>query len=186
MFWPKVKDWCVVIRRHFILKLFPILKFSFFIFLSLIIYFIYYKIWHKIDGEMTYLLYVLLSFIFIIVNYAFIKFILDIIEYYNDLIIVSDDHIFIIKSSLILKDDLEIIDSYRVMKTDAYCHWFLANIFWYWNLVIEQQKDDVRVFHFIPSPYKVLKILRDQKKFVLDERKKKYIVTDENNNKELH
>ena len=100
--------------------------------------------------------------------------------------IIQDDHVAIIKASLILKDDIEIIDSYRVMKIDAFCRWFFSNILWYWNLVIEQQKDDVRTFHFIPDPYKVLELLREQKQNVLDERKKKYIVTDDDNNKQLY
>jgi len=177
---------CSIIKKHFILLLFSILKFIFFLLLSYIIYYIYILMSINIIESNLYIKYILFFAIFIILNYSFVKFILDIIEYNNNLIIIQKDHIIILKASLILQDDIEIIDSYRVMKVDAFCHWIIANIIWYWNLIIEQQKDDVRVFHFIPTPFKVLKILREQKKNVLDERKKKYIVSNENNNIELH
>ena len=182
----KVIGDCTVIKRHFILLLFSILKFFFFLFITGFIYYIYVLLWNKLESEISYFMYILLGFVFILLNYTFIKFILDLIEYHNNLIIIQDDHIVIIKSSLFFKDDFEIIDSYRVMKIDSFCHWFIANVLGYWNLVIEQQKDDVRTFHFIPEPFKILKLLRDQKDYVLNERKKKYIVTWEDNNIELH
>jgi len=177
---------CTIIKKHFILLLFSILKFIFFLFLSFIIYKIYILLWDKLIWDNFYIKYILFFFIFVLLNYSFLKFILDIIEYNNNLIIIQKDHIIILKASLILQDDIEIIDSYRVMKVDAFCHWILSNLLWYWNLVIEQQKDDVRVFHFIPTPFKILKTLREQKELVLLERKKKYIVSDENHNIELH
>lgn len=187
MFWNKKDDKnCTVIKRHFILLLFSILKFIFFVLLGLTILYVYIYLDNKSDWDHGFFMHILLFFIFVILNYAFIKFVLDIIEYYNNLIIIQDDHIVILKASLMLKDDIEVIDSYRVMKVDAFCHWFIANIVSYWNLVIEQQKDDVRVFHFIPRPFEVLKKLREQKEFVLNERKKKYIVADEENNIELY
>jgi hypothetical protein len=46
-------------------------------------------------------------------------------------------------------------------------------------LIIEQQKDDVRTFHFVPKPYKILLIIKKQRDAVLEERKKKYIISEE-------
>lgn len=86
-----------------------------------------------------------------------------IIEYYNDLIILHKDQIIILKSSLILKDDMEIIDIHKVMKIDWFKRGILQNILWYGNIVIEQQKNDVRIFHFISKPHNILKLLRIQK-----------------------
>ncbi len=185
-FQVKCDNNCSIIKKHFILLLFSISKFIFFLLLSFIIYKIYTLVDTKLVWSNLYIKYILFFAIFVILNYSFIKFILDVIEYNNNLLIIKNDHIIILKASLILQDDIEIIDSYRVMKVDAFCRWIVSNIFWYWNLVIEQQKDDVRVFHFIPTPFKVLKILRQQKEKVLNERKKKYIVSDLNNNIELH
>lgn len=173
---------CSIIKKHFILLLFSIFKFIFFLILAFIVYKIYAIFWEKLNWDNLYIKYILFFAIFTFINYSFIKLILDIIEYNNNLLIIQKDHIIILKASLILQDDIEFIDSYRVMKIDAFCRWFLANIVWYWNLVIEQQKDDVRVFHFIPRPFRIVKKLREQKDIVLKERKKKYIITDEKNN----
>jgi len=34
------------------------------------------------------------------------------------------------------------------------------------NLIIEQQRDELRVLHFIPAPYKVYQLLREKNSFV--------------------
>jgi hypothetical protein len=47
----------------------------------------------------------------------------------------------------------------RVTKFDAYLDWFIANLLWYWTLVIEQNRDNVREIKFFPEPYKAIKIL---------------------------
>ena len=65
------------------------------------------------------------------------------------------------------------------MKVDGYSRGLMQNIFWFWNLIIEQQKDDSKVYHFIPKPYKILMIIQKQRDRLLDERKKKYIVPEE-------
>lgn len=176
MMYYTYKDDCTIIRRHFILILFDLLKFIFFIAVWAIIYTIHFNFLMGKEHNLLYLEYLLFAFVFIIINYAFIKFILALIEYYNNLIIIKDDQLIILKCSLILQDDVEVIDAYRVMKLDCYARWILANMLGYWNLIIEQQKDDVRTCHFVPRPYTILKILKDQRENVLQDRRKKYIV----------
>lgn len=84
-----------------------------------------------------------------------------------------------IKCSLLFRDDIEIIDAYRIMKVDGYSRGLMQNIFWFWNLIIEQQKDDSKVYHFMPKPYRILLIIQKQRDNLLADRKKKYIVPEE-------
>jgi hypothetical protein len=71
------------------------------------------------------------------------------------------------------------------MKVDGYSRGFFANVLWYGNIIIEQQKDDVRVFHFIPHPHKILMIIKRQRESVLEERKKKYFISETENNLDI-
>jgi hypothetical protein len=41
-------------------------------------------------------------------------------ENYNEMMIIHNDQIIMIKASLILMDDIEIIDAYRLMKIDSF------------------------------------------------------------------
>jgi len=68
------------------------------------------------------------------------------------------------------------------MKVDVFMRGIFANILGYGNLIIEQQRDDVRMFHFVPKPYEILLVIRKQREGVLNDRKSKYLVT----NKEDH
>lgn len=154
------------------------MKFIFFILLSFFLYWLSFKV-TKAYPDIEYINVIFFWFVFFTLNYAFISLILSVIYYYFDLIVVYKDQIVMIKCSLILRDDIEIVDAYRIMKVDGYSRGFFANIFWYWNLIIEQQKDDVRIFHFIPKPYKILLIIKKQRDAVLEERKKKYIISGE-------
>lgn len=62
-----------------------------------------------------------------------------------------------------MKDDLEIIDLKKVMKVDMTRRWIFANVLGFWHMVVEQQKNDVRIFHFIPKPYIVLRNLEKRR-----------------------
>lgn len=167
-----------VLRRHIILPIIRTLKFIFFILLSFFLYWLSFKV-TQLYPDIEYINIIFFAFVFFTLNYAFISLILSVIYYYFDLIVIYKDQIVMIKCSLILRDDIEIVDAYRIMKVDWYSRGFFANIFWYWNLIIEQQKDDVRIFHFIPKPYKILLIIKKQRDAVLEERKKKYIISEE-------
>lgn len=154
------------------------MKFVFLIGLSFFLYWLSFKVIASYP-DIPYLNVIFFLFVFWTLNYAFISLILSFIYYYFDLIVIYKDQIVMIKCSLILRDDIEIVDAYRVMKVDWYSRGFFANIFWYGNLIIEQQKDDVRIFHFVPKPYKILLIIKKQRDAVLEERKKKYIISEE-------
>nr|MDD3720365.1 hypothetical protein [Candidatus Gracilibacteria bacterium] len=112
------------------------------------------------------------------------------IEYNNNIIIVYRDHIYIIRSSLILIDDIEVLDPYRIMRMDVVCHGLISNLLDYGNLIIEQQQDEtkegIRTFHFVPNPYKLLSIIKEQRRRVVDDRRKKYIVSSEGVEKEIN
>jgi len=107
--------------------------------------------------------YLIFPLILVLVNYAFIKLVLWYIKFYNDLLIIHEWHLIVIKSSLLFKDNIEFIDVNKITKLDTYCSWLTPNILSFWNLVIEQQRDELRKFHFVPYPFKALKLLQDEK-----------------------
>ena len=83
-------------------------------------------------------------------------------RYYNKLFIIAKDRIILIEGSLILQEDTEVMDLSKVMKVDVSCHGFFANVFNFGSLTIEQQKNEVRIIHFVPDPYHILRIIREK------------------------
>lgn len=69
-------------------------------------------------------------------------------------------------STLILREDLEIMDLTKVMKIDVEVHGIFASMFGYGHLIMEQQKDEVRVIHFMPNPYRVWQILKENTSYI--------------------
>ena len=163
-----------IVRRHFITIFAKIVKAVFFLIIALILY--YFTMSFKIDLWVDITHYVLLPIILILTIYWFIKIIFAFWENNNEILIIYNDQIIIIKASLILMDDIEVIDAYRLMKIDSFAEWFWANLLGYWNIVLEQQKDNVRIFHFVAKPYKILALLKEQRNKVLDDRRKKYLM----------
>ncbi len=168
-----------IVRRHFITLFAKTVKASFFIIIWLIIYYLILNYWINLWNEITH--YIALPIIIVLISYWFLKLIFAFWENYNEMLIIHNDQIIIIKASLILMDDIEIIDAYRLMKIDSYADWFWANLLGYWNIVLEQQKDNVRIFHFVAKPYKILALLKEQRNNVLDDRRKKYLMNKTDN-----
>jgi len=156
-------DWYTIIRRNLLLLMVKIVKSLFFLVVVILVYYFSNKYIDLLQA-IEWLKYFSFTVVFLFLNYAFLNLISSIIEYYNDLIILHDDQIIILKSSLLLKDDMEIIDIHKVVKIDWYKRGLLQNILGYWNIVIEQQQNDIRIFHFISKPHKILNILREQKR----------------------
>lgn len=155
-------NWFILIKRNILLLVVKILKSIFFIFTSIVIFYFSILFFDKLSN-IDWLKYVSFIIIFLLTNYAFLNLISSIVEYYNDLIILHEDQIIILKSSLLLNDDMEVIDIDNVIKLDGYKRWILQNILGYWDIIIEQQKNELRVFHFISNPHQMLKILKFQK-----------------------
>ena len=164
-----------IIRRHWIVLLFKYLKTILFLILAGILFFIATSFSIVLWDEIKYLL--LFPSIFILVNYAFFKLVLWYIKFYNDLLVIHDGQLIVIKSSLLFMDNIEFIDINKITKLDTYCRWLIPNIMWFWNLVAEQQRDEVRTFHFVPEPFRALQILKDEKQWTIEERKKTYMVS---------
>ncbi|HBB27152.1 TPA: hypothetical protein DCZ36_01485 [Candidatus Gracilibacteria bacterium] len=162
-----VEENYTIITRHFIYFLYLVAKFLFLIVIVGILFaslLVYKQDLNKDASDMVN--YVFFPVIFLLVNYGFIQLILGIIRYYNRLVIIVRDKFIILNSSLILQEDLEIMDLGKVMKIDVECHGLFANIFGYGHLIMEQQKDEVRTIHFIPHPYKVWQILRENTTYI--------------------
>lgn len=123
-----------------------------------------YSVQDSIPSDIVH--YVLFPIAFLLVNYAFVKLLLDIVKYENKLVIILRDKLIMLSSSLLFQEDLEIMDVGKIMKIDVECHGILANVFGFGNLILEQQKDEVRVLHYIPNPYKVFQIFREKTNYI--------------------
>lgn len=161
-----IKDGVTIVRKHGIILFFRKVKFVFWLLGSSIVYYVSLVYRESIGEEVVY--FILFPLIFLFLNYAFIKLILSYIIYYYRLFILYENHIIIIKSSWFLMDDLEVIDIHKVMKIDSYSRWFLSNLFGYGSILVEQQKNEIRTFHFMPDPYKILEIFKQHKELFKD------------------
>lgn len=179
----------IIIRRHFILLLFKIAKFIFLLIISFFLYWLQFKYWAIISADITSINYIVFGICFMLVNYAFIGFIVYIIEYLNKLIIITNEEIIFIRSTLLLKDDVEVLDLYRVMSIDSFSHWLVANIFNYWTVIIEQQQtekmENTKRLYFIPSPQKFISLIKEKKLKIVTERKNRYIINKDDKIKEI-
>lgn len=148
-----------IIKRHSIV---PILIFARFI-LIFLIWLVLAHFWVSWWEQNAIYYSIEIIIVSLILNYAFYKLVIWLIWYYNNLIIFIWNKIIFINASLIMKDDLEIIDLKKVMKVDMTRRWIFANVLGFWHMVVEQQKNDVRIFHFIPKPYIVLRNLEKRR-----------------------
>jgi hypothetical protein len=121
---------------------------------------------YKNDIPADLIRYFVFPVVLVLANYAILQFALNVVKYYNKLVIVVRDRIIIITSSLILKEDIEILELSKVMKIDVECHGLLANVLNYGSLIIEQQKNDVRIMHLVPDPFTVLRIIREKTNYL--------------------
>jgi len=176
----KKHDNYIIIRRHFILLFFKLAKFVFLLIISLFLYWLFLKYWKIISTDLKSINYIVFAFCFILLNYAFLGLTIYLIEYLNKLIIITDEEIIFIRSTLILKDDIEVLDLYRVMSIDSFSHWLIANIFNYWIVVIEQQQaeniENIKRLYFISSPFEFISLIKEKKQKILEERKNRYII----------
>lgn len=150
-----------IIRKHWIVLIFRYLKSLLYIIIALILLYVSIKYWEYLWKEVVY--YLFFPIIFFLVNYWFIKLILWYIKFYNNLLIINNWKLIVINATLLLKDDIEFIDIKQVTKIDTFVRGALSNIIWYWDLVVEQQRDQVRIFHNISNPRKALHIINDEK-----------------------
>lgn len=158
----------ILVRRHYILLLILFLRSCGILLVVGLLYVVERTITPIIaDGMIQNVRYALFFFTFVLLNYAFFKFIFWLFRYYNNVIVISHDLIAVIHCSLILEDDVELIDAARIVKVDSQAHGFFANVLWYANIVIEQQRNEVRTLHFVPHPYKFLEIIENQRQKLL-------------------
>ena len=155
-------NWYILIKRNLLLLIVRIIKSLFFIILISFVFYFSSK-YSEIFQSIEWLRYLSFTVVFLFLNYAFINLISSIVEYYNDLIILHEDQVILIKSSLIMKDDMEVIDIHNVIKIDWFKRWIMQNLLWYWDIIIEQQKNEVKVLHFISKPHHIINMLRAQK-----------------------
>ena len=153
-----------IVTKHSIYLLYLIVKFLFVILVTSILYTA--LIMYKEDLNLGIINNIFFPVILLLVNYGLVQLALGIIRYYNQLVIIVRDKFIIMDSTLMLQEDLEIMDLSKVMKIDVEVHGFFASILGYGHLIMEQQKDEVRVIHFMPKPYKIWQILRENTTYI--------------------
>lgn len=164
---------CTAVTKHYIMNVMFFAKFFFFILLSLLFYYIWVEFKETLWPD--FIKYLIFPLVFFFFNYGFLKLILGFIEYYNYLFIIKNDQIIIINCSFILKDDIEVIDSLKVIKVDSFSRGLVANLLSYGTIVIELQSREVRSFRFMPDPFRLLKKIQEQKVSILQRRGKKVL-----------
>ena len=159
-----------LMRRHWIILFFNYLSFTFLLIVSALLYYISIKyqvyLWYDL------IMFIIFPVIFLIINYAFLKLLLKYINYYNNLIILKDSNVIVIKTSLLDTDNIEIIDLNKITKIDTLMEWIVANILSYGNLVLEQYKDRTRIFHHIYKPYRAANFIKESKSKLLEKNSK--------------
>lgn len=121
---------------------------------------------YKSDVPADLVRYFIFPAVLILINYAMFQLAFGVVKYHNKLIIVVRDRIILISSSLILKEDIEIMELSKVMKIDVECHGLLPNVLNFGMLIIEQQKNDVRTMRLVPDPFTVLRIIREKTNYL--------------------
>lgn len=149
----------ILFRRHPIYLFYATARFLFFLFACGVFGYFMWLYSEDIPDTVEYV--IMFPIIFILANYAFFRLILAIVKYENKLLILADDKLVIVNCTLILQDDIEVMNLYRIMKIDVERHGLLAMFFGYGTLIMEQQKNDVRSFHFIAEPFETLRILNE-------------------------
>ncbi|MDD3119966.1 MAG: hypothetical protein PHF46_00985 [Candidatus Gracilibacteria bacterium] len=147
-----------IIKKHYIMLVYTFAKFLFLSAITGVIFYICFKYKNDVPDNIKYTL--IIPVIVALLNYSFLKLLFGLIYYNNNLIVILKDKIYIIHSTLILKDDVEMMDMYKVMKVDVLCHGLLSNVLKYGHLLIEQQTNDARTLHFIPDPFEALEKLK--------------------------
>lgn len=167
----------IIIKRHIIILFYPFSKFVFWMVLIFFLYFISINFLPPAEDNTVwdFIKTIDFLFIFILLNYSFFSLISSIISYYNNIVIIGKDNIILVKCSLFLQNDIEVIDCYRIVKVDSFSRWIIANALWYGEVIIEQQKNEVKRFHFIPQPYKLLSIIKKQRETILSDQQWKDI-----------
>ncbi len=155
------KDGYILVRKHWIITLFNYSKFFFFLWISFLLVYIALRFQESLWYELV--TFVIFPVVFVFINYAFLKLILENIRYFNDLLILKENSVIVIKTSLIDTDNVEIIDLDKITKIDTTMTWIIPNLLAYWDLVLEQFKDRTRIFHHIYKPYRLANLIKEAK-----------------------
>ena len=152
----------IILTRHPILLLLVIMRFVLFIFVSILFGIIAYQYKNAISPSLIH--YIILPTTFVIFNYAFLQVILNLIRFYNRIVIIEPTKITILHCSLFLMDDMEVMDMSSVLKIDVEQHGFISNLLWYGHLIFEQ-RNQIRKIHYLPKPYNIIGTLRQHLRF---------------------
>ncbi|EKE27353.1 MAG: hypothetical protein ACD_3C00223G0030 [uncultured bacterium (gcode 4)] len=151
----------LLLRRHKIKLFYIFWKFLIYLLICLSIASVfllltwYSKQWNIFNQN----IFIIFMFFFNFIAFALI---LDIIAHFNNLIYINDSHIYIIRSWLLFREDIEIIELRKVTKVSIVCQWLLSNMLSYWKIMIEMQRAETKPLFHIPEPYRVMTNIRNK------------------------
>lgn len=106
--------------RHWILLFFMVFKFVFLLVPLGILTWIFYEYRYIFSPEFSN--YILLPTLLITLNYLIIQIVLNIIDFYGRIMLISEESIILSHTSLILIDDIEFMNIKSILKVDVEKH----------------------------------------------------------------
>lgn len=148
-----------IYHRHGILMFFMIFKFIFLLAPLWLLMWIFYE--YKVMFSSDFSNYILLPTLIITVNYLFVQIILNLVDFYGRIILVSHESVIIIHTSLILIDDIEFMNIKSILKVDVEKHGLLASMLDYGHIVLEQ-RNDLRRIHYLGQPHDIYQVIKNR------------------------
>ena len=142
----------LIVRRHGIMLVLMTLRFVFFLIPVWLLVWIFYSYSTIFSPDFSN--YVILPIVLITINYIFIQLILNVIDFFGRVIIVSGTTVIIVHSTILLVDDIEFMNLQSILKVDVERHGFLSNILSYGHLTFEL-RNDIRKVHYVQYPHNV-------------------------------
>ena len=159
------EDWNneVLIRKSKWIFFFIVMKM---IFSLLLIIVLAYLMWYLLqnnssnDQQLKDLVWVI---ILILMMYFFSASIIWFIRYFFDVIICTHDKVRRVKLWLFYRDNIDVIELYRVQEMEVVMDWFFRILFNVWDICLIEQNDMKKIIHWIDSPKKVVFLIQDIK-----------------------
>ena len=92
------------------------------------------------------------------------------IKYFYDIAIFTNDKIYKFRSWLFMRDNIDVIDLYRVQRIKVNMWWFIKVFLNVWNIVIIEQNDMEKSINWIDNPKDVMMLVQKLKDKVIYKR----------------
>ena len=98
--------------------------------------------------------------IYILLIRFYISLTRSVVNYFYDLVIISNKWVYKLKLWLFLSENTEIVDLYKIQEIKAHTEWIVSVLLNIWDLHLVEQKDTEKIVHFIDNPEFIANIIR--------------------------